>query len=145
MKKLQIFISYSSHNEFEATLLQFAIEKLLEDKKVSVWTFQKDQKCSEKEVANSIKQKVKESIATVFLVSPYTLKSGATQWMELAYSHAFNVETYILLHNLSYKDLQTKGRSIPPLVTSSQCNLATKWELIINKMGTLCEKERKND
>jgi hypothetical protein len=145
MKKAQIFISYSGHDDFEASLLQFAFEKLLEEKGVTTWTFQRDQKHSEKEIASSLKEKVKQSIATVFLVSPSTLESGATQWMELAYSDAFNVETYILLHHLSYTDLKKYERGIPPLLLSSQCNSALEWKKIAADISRLIEREVKND
>jgi hypothetical protein len=135
--KHQIFISYSGHDEFEAGLLQFALENSLGSDRVSAWTFQRDQKRSEKEIANSLKNKVKESIATIFLVSPTTLKSGATQWMELAYSDAFDVETYVLLHHLTYNDLKNRESGVPPLLLSSQCNAATEWKTIVTEIDQL--------
>lgn len=141
MENPQIFISYSGHDEFEAGLLQFALEKLLEEKNVTAWTFQRDQKRSEKEIANSLKDRVKQSIATVFLVSPSTLESGATQWMELAYSDAFNVETYVLLHHLKYQDLKEREKGVPPLLLSSQCNSANEWKQVANDIKKLLEKE----
>jgi hypothetical protein len=140
--KYQIFVSYSGHDSFEAELLQFAIEKSLGNDIVSAWTFQRDQKCSEKEIAKSLKTKVKESIATIFLVSPTTLESGATQWMELAYSDAFDVETYVLLHHISYTELKSKESGVPPLLLSSQCNDATDWKNVISEIGRLIKEER---
>jgi len=80
----QIFISYSGHDAFEASLLQYALENMLSDEGAVAWTFKRDQSRSEKEIAQSLKTRVRESIATVFLVSPTTLEFGATQWMELA-------------------------------------------------------------
>ncbi len=141
MEKPQVFISYSGHDEFEAGLLQFALEKLLEEKRVSAWTFQRDQKRSEKEIASSLKDRVKQSIATVFLVSPSTLESGATQWMELAYSDAFNVETFILLHHLKYQDLKARQGGIPPLLLASQCTSAIEWRQVANDINKILEKE----
>lgn len=142
--KRQIFISYSGHDRFEAELLQFAIEKSLGNDIVSAWTFQRDQKRSEKEIANSLKTKVKESIATIFLVSPTTLESGATQWMELAYSDAFEVETYVLLHHISYDELKSKESGVPPLLLSSQCNNATDWKTVISEISQLIKRRETN-
>lgn len=139
--KHQIFISYSGHDEFEAGLLQFALENSLGCDRVSAWTFQRDQKRSEKEIPNSLKNKVKESIATIFLVSPTTLKSGATQWMELAYSDAFDVETYVLLHHLTYNDLKNRESGVPLLLLSSQCNAATEWKTIVTEIDQLIKAE----
>lgn len=137
MKKTQIFISYATPDGLEAGLLQFAFERLLEDKGITTWTFQRDQKLSQKEIATSLKQKVEQSIATVFLISPSTLASGATQWMELAYADAFGVETYILLHHLEYSDLKAKEHGVPPLLLSSQCNSALKWKKIAGEISKL--------
>ncbi len=140
MRKKQIFISYSGHDKFEADLLKFAFEKILEDKNVSAWTFQRDQNRSEKEIANSLKERVKESVATVFLVSPTTLEEGATQWMELAYSDAFDVETFILLHHIDYQQLKENEKGIPPILLSSQCNSAYDWRIVVNDIDKLIEK-----
>lgn len=137
----QIFISYSGHDKFEAELLQFVIEKSFGNESVSAWTFQRDQKRSEKEIANSLKIKVKESTATIFLVSPSTIDSGATQWMELAYSDAFDVETFILLHHISYSELKSKEGGVPPLLLSSQCNDASDWKSVISEIGQLINAE----
>jgi len=135
MAKYQIFISYSRHDEFEASLLQYAIETILKGKGVKAWTFQRDQNLSEKEIAGSLSQKIKESSAMIFLVSPATLDSGATQWMELAYSDAFKVKTYVLLHHLDYEELKNREIGVPPLLLSSQCNPAMKWRDVINEIG----------
>ena len=77
----QVFISYSGRDEFEASLLQFALEQMLEKEGVVAWTFQRDQARSEKEIALSLKHRVRESAASIFLVSPDTLESGlASGW-----------------------------------------------------------------
>lgn len=143
MVKKQVFISYSGHDEFEASLLQYAIETLLAPQGVTAWTFQRDQSLSEKEIASSLKQKVKESFATLFLVSPTTLDSGATQWMELAYADAFDVETYVLLHHLEYKELKNRDAGVPPLLLSSQCNPAVNWRSVIERIGTKMSEARR--
>lgn len=126
----QIFISYSGHDAFEADLLQYAIESMLESK-VTAWTFQRDQSCSEKDIATALKQRVRESIATIFLVSPSTMDGGAAQWMELAYSDAFDVKTFILLHHLEYPELKARKCGVPPLLLASQCNAAMQWRAIV--------------
>jgi hypothetical protein len=142
MGKKQVFISYSGHDEFEASLLQYAIETSLAHEGVNAWTFQRDQNLSEKEIASSLKQKVKESLATVFLVSPTTLDSGATQWMELAYADAFDIETYVLLHHLEYKELKSRSAGVPPLLLSSQCNPAINWKSVIKCIDTKMSEAR---
>jgi len=97
----QIFLSYSGEDAFEAGLLQFALENLLSDLGAQVWTFQRDQQTCQKGIATSLKDKIRDSRAGVFLVSPFTLDYGATQWMELAYLDAYEVPTYILLHHVT--------------------------------------------
>jgi len=141
----QIFISYSGHDEFEASLLQFALEVILAEHGAVVWTFQRDQARSEKEIARSLKARVRESLATVFLVSPETLESGATQWMELAYADAFGVETFILLHHLDYQTLKRKERGVPPLLLSSQCNSATEWKNVARDIQQLLKGRKDHD
>lgn len=131
----QIFLSYSGEDSFEASLLQFAMEKLLEKKGVSVWSYERDQNKDEKFISKSLKEKIKKSQATIFLASPTTLSSGATQWMELAYSDAFDVPTYILLHRMTYQDLRKREKGVPPLVLSSQCNSAMEWKNIGLEIG----------
>ena len=140
LEKPQIFISYSGHDEFEAGLLQFAFEKLLADKNVTAWTYRRDQKRSENEIAKSIKSRIKQSIATVFLVSPSTLKYGATQWMELAYSDAFEVDTFVLLHHLKYQELKENRKGIPPFLLSSQCNSANEWRSVAGDIKKMLKK-----
>ena len=72
----RVFISYSGHDQFEASLLQFALETLLSDKNLIAWTYQRDQRRSEREIAQSLKDQVRESCATVFLVSPIVILIG---------------------------------------------------------------------
>jgi len=129
--KPRIFISYSGHDAFEASLLQYALETKLKSKDVTAWTFNRDQGPAEKSVASSLKRKIRNSHATIFLVSPKTLDSGATQWMELAYSDAFDVPTYVLLHHLDYQQLKTAQSGVPPLVLAAHCNPAVDWPKIV--------------
>lgn len=135
--KMQVFISYSGHDAFEASLFQFAIETMLVDERVTAWTFQRDQQRSEKEIAAALKESVRKSIATVFIVSPSTLNGGAAQWMELAYSDAFGVKTFVLLHHLDYQQLRTNEQGIPPLLLASQCNPALHWKTIVEDIRSL--------
>ena len=133
----QIFISYSGHDAFEASLLKYALETLLKDEGVVAWTFQRDQARSEKEIAQSLKKRVQESVATVFLVSPTTLNGGAAQWVELGYSDAFEVPTFVLLHHLEYQQLKSRQRGVPPLLLSGQCNSALEWKAITEDIRRL--------
>lgn len=137
MKRLQVFISYAGHDAFEAALLQFAIETLLASENITAWTFQRDQSRSEKEIATALKQSVRDSIATVFVVSPSTIEGGAAQWMELAYSDAFDVKTFVLLHHLDYNNLKNRERGVPPLLLASQCNSAMDWKTVIEDIRNL--------
>ncbi|MCE5185133.1 MAG: toll/interleukin-1 receptor domain-containing protein [Planctomycetaceae bacterium] len=123
-----IFLSYSSEDACEATLLQFAFEKLLRDLNIKVWTYDRDQQKDEREIANSIMQNVRNAKATLFLVSRITLNGNATQWMELAYSHAFNVPTFVLLHHVTYNELRGRERGVPPLLLASECSKAVDWK-----------------
>lgn len=137
INKKQVFISYSGHDEFEASLFQFALETILKPEQVTGWTFQRDQSRSEKEIAATLKKSVKESIATVFIVSPTTIESGAAQWMELAYSDAFEVKTFVLLHHLDYAAIKSNDRGVPPLLLAAQCNAALQWKTIVEDIRNL--------
>ena len=88
-------------------------------------TYQRDQSGSERDVASALKERVRNSCATVFLVSPTTLNCGATQWMELAYADAFDVKTFVLLHHLLYSTLTSSEVGVPPLLfeTVADCTL----------------------
>ncbi len=129
----------------EASLLQYALEKMLADEGVVAWTFQRDQARSEKEIARSLKDRVRESSASIFLVSPDTLESGASQWMELAYADAFDVKTFILLHHLKFFDLKQKATGVPPLLLSSQCNTAMEWKSVVEDIRKLLKEHKRND
>lgn len=142
MKKTQVFISYSGHDAFEASLLQFAIENILSHERVSAWTFQRDQQRSEKEIAAALKKSVKESVATVFIVSPSTLDGGAAQWVELGYCDAFDVKTFVLLHHLDYNELKSYQRGVPPLLLASQCNAAQQWKAVVGDIKSIVEELR---
>ncbi len=137
MTEPQVFVSYSGHDEFEAGLLQFALETILCDEKVIAWTYQRDQARSEREIAQSIKERVRNSCATVFIVSPTTLARGATQWMELAYADAFDVTTFVLLHHLKYSELKSAEGGVSPLLLAGQCNSATEWRTVIEDIRRL--------
>ena len=132
----QVFISHAGQDEFEADLLKFALETLLADVGVGAWIFRQDQNSSERNIAKSLKERVKASCAMIFLVSPTTLERGATQWMELAYADAFDVPTFVLLHRLQYDDLTSSDSGVPPLLLSGQCNAATDWRTVTEDIRT---------
>jgi hypothetical protein len=133
----QVFLSYAGDDAFEASLFQFAVEQILCDLKVTVWTYQRDQKEDERSIGKSLKERVRESTATVFLVSPSTLKSGAAQWMELAYSDAYGIPTYVILHRLTFTDLRARRKGVPPLLLEGQCNLSADWRKVIDALRSL--------
>lgn len=124
----RIFLSYSGKDGFEATLLQEWIENRFASTGVSVWTFDRDQKRDEANISRSLKDTIRDSVALVFLLSPFTIAAGAAQWMELAYADAFGIPTYILLHHLSYEKLMRTERGVPPLIRQSQCIPAGEWK-----------------
>lgn len=132
--KPQIFLSYSGDDEFEAQLLQYAVEQLLADLRVSVWTYQRDQKGDVRNIGKSLKERVREATATVFLVSPSTLQSGATQWMELAYSDAYDVPTFVILHRLTFSQLRGRRKGVPPLLLEGQCNPSSEWRKVVKAL-----------
>lgn len=140
----QIFVSHSGRNAFEASILQYVLETMLANEGVTAWTFERDQSRSEQEIARSLKERVRESSAAVFLVSPDTLESGATQWMELAYADAFAVTTFVLLHHLDFRDLREREKGIPPLLLSSQCNAALEWRSVVEDIKKLLKGRKKN-
>lgn len=140
MTAARVFISYAGHDAFEASLLQYALESLLQKENVSAWTYQRDQARSEKEIAAALKHSIRGSVAMVFLVSPTTLESSAAQWMELAYADAFEVTTFVLLHHLDFQQLKARERGVPPLLLSSQCNAALQWKSIVEDIRGLVTK-----
>jgi hypothetical protein len=110
--------------------LQYAFESMLNDTGVKVWTYQRDQSKSQRNIATSLKDRIQGSKATIFLVSPATLDSGAAQWIELGYSDAFDVPTFVMLHHLSFKDLKSREKGVPPLLLEAQCNPAYEWKTL---------------
>jgi hypothetical protein len=128
----QIFLSYSSDDSCEASLLVYAIETLLAKSRVHVWTYQRDQDGATRSVAKSLKDQVAESIAMIFLASPSTVKFGAAQWMELAYADGANVPTYVLLHRIEYAKLKMKERGVPPFITEGHCTPSVNWRKIVD-------------
>lgn len=133
-----IFLSYSSDNSWEADLLQFAFETMLADAKIRVWTYERDQAKNEKAIAERLKTQVKASRALVFIVSAGTLDRGAAQWMELAYADAYEIPTFVLLHQLSYQDLRQRQGGVPPLLLAAQCNSAKQWRDIASDLRRHC-------
>jgi hypothetical protein len=130
-RRLQIFLSYAGDDAFEASLVQYAIEHLLGDLKVTVWTYQRDQPKAERQIGKSLKERVKESQAVVFLVSPSTLESGAAQWMEFAYADAFGVPTFVILHRLTFAQMKGREKGVPPLLLERQCNPSSDWKHVV--------------
>lgn len=125
-------------------MLQYVLETMLVNEGVVAWTFERDQSRSEKEIARSLKDRVRESSAAVFLVSPETLESGASQWMELAYADAFGITSFILLHHLNFNQVKHKEAGVPPLLLSSQCNSALEWKNIVEDIKTLLKGQNAN-
>ena len=132
---IEIFLSYSGDDSAEASLLQYAIEQWLSDLNVNVWTYERDQLKSTRQVAQSLKRRVQESAAVIFIASPSTFNSGATQWMELAYADAFNVPIFVLLHRLTFKSLKGMEKGVPPLLVEGQCNLLSDWKIVASDMS----------
>jgi hypothetical protein len=133
-KGVEIFLSYAGNDSFEASLLQFSIEQLLVDLGVKVWTYERDQTKSERQIGKSLKLRVQKSGAAIFLASPATFSSGATQWMELAYADAFDVPIYVILHHLTFKVLKSMEEGVPPLLIEGQCNPASEWRAMVSAM-----------
>jgi hypothetical protein len=115
-------------------LLKDAIESLLRDEGVRVWAFGRDQAGDQRSVGTSLKERVRECAAVIILLSRFTLQSGATQWMELAYADAFGIPAFILLHHLTFEDLKRAEPGAPPLVLEGQCTLAVdfgvRWKMV---------------
>jgi len=130
----QIFLSFSGEDACEASLLQFAMETLLADAGVRVWTYQRDQSGDTRSVAFSLKDQVRRSQVMVFLASPSTIKGGAAQWMELAYADAADIPTYVLLHRITYAKLKMKERGVPPFLTEGHCTPSSDWKRIIDRL-----------
>jgi hypothetical protein len=138
----QLFLSYAGEDAFEASLLQYALENLLAEFPVRVWSYHRDQVSSQRSIAGSLKERVRGSVATVFLVSPGTMASGATQWMELAYSDAFEVPTFVLLHHITYAELRSREKGVPPLLLEGQCTGAQDWRRVTEDIRKCCRARR---
>ena len=124
-----------------------AFKRDLRDQMIQEAFFLKDIKISDAEARQyfdahptnpewSLKERVRASVATVFLVSPSTVRSGAAQWMELAYSDAYEVPTFVILHRLTFADLRSRHKGIPPLLLEGQCNMSTEWKRVIDALRT---------
>jgi hypothetical protein len=122
-------------------LLKEAIELLFEGARVRVWAFGRDQPGDQRSVGTSLRDRVRESLAFIILISRFTLESGATQWMELAYADAFEIPAFILLHHLTFDELKRAGRGAPPLVLEGQCTLAADWRSLENGLRACCVKK----
>jgi hypothetical protein len=131
---IDIFLSYSGKDSFEAGLLQFAMEQLMSDLAVKVWTYERDQAKSERQIGKSLKLRVQNSAAAVFLASPSTFDSGAAQWMELAYADAFDIPIFVLLHRLTFQDLKSMEAGVPPLLLEGQCNPSSEWKAVVTEI-----------
>jgi len=140
-KSIEIFLSYSGKDSFEASLLQFAIEQLLADLGVKVWTYERDQGKTERQVGKSLKLRVQSSAAAIFLASPSTFNSGAAQWMELAYADAFDVPIFVLLHQLTFKALKAMEEGVPPLLLEGQCNPSSEWKAVVAEIRRQLENQ----
>jgi len=128
---LEVFLSYSGRDSVEAGLLQFAIEQLLADLNVRVWTFERDQEKSTRQISQSLKKRVQQAAVVIFLASPSTFSAGAAQWIELAYADAFDVPIYVLLHQLTFKSLKAMESGVPPLLLEGQCNQFAEWKAVV--------------
>lgn len=136
----QIFLSYSSDDGWEASLLAYALESLMSSARVRVWTYQRDQSGSTRSVAVSLKDQVRGSAAMVFLASPSTIKAGAAQWMELAYADAADVPTFVLLHRITYAKLRMRERGVPPFITEGHCTPSVEWRRIVDELKLRLDK-----
>jgi hypothetical protein len=137
MKPLRILLSHANEDAFEASLLQSCLESLLNDLGVSVWSYKRDQSGDEKNVGEGLRERIHESVAVIMLISQYTLESGATQWMELAYADAFDIPTFVLLHHVTFEDLK-RWSGAPPLLLQRQCTLAVNWLALESDLRRSC-------
>ncbi len=136
-----IFLSHAGANSFEASLIQFVFENLLNDFNVMLWSYVRDQDGDEKAIGQSLKKKIGESWAVIFLVSPHTVTSGSTQWMELAYADAFEIPTFVLLHHMTFEDLRKSEHNIPPLLFTRQCTPAVNWRKLEQEIRQVCSSQ----
>lgn len=132
----RIFLSHAGEDAFEASLLQFAVETILTHLGAAVWSYRRDQLHDERDIAGGLKARVRQSDAVIFLLSPSTLETSGTQWMELAYADAFDRPVFILLHHIEFADLAARSQGVPPLVLAAQCNdAALDWRSVIDAVG----------
>jgi len=129
--RIDVFLSYAGTDSVEASLLQFALETMLADLHVGIWTYERDQAKSERQIGKSLKLRVQQSAAVIFLASPSTFSSGAAQWMELAYADAFDIPIFVLLHHITFKNLKAMEEGVPPLLLEGQCNPAAEWKSVV--------------
>ena len=86
---MQIFLSHTGEDAFEADLLQLTLERWLADLNVKVWSYLRDQSTAERRVSGEILSQVRRSDAMLYLVSPATLDGSctpATDWRKVAQS-----------------------------------------------------------
>jgi hypothetical protein len=140
--RFQVFLSYAGDDGFEASLLQYAIEQMLADMHVIVWTYERDQRRHEGTIGKSIKDHVSESHAMVFLLSSSTLSGGAAQWMELAYADREGIPTFIILHHLTFDQLKKRKRGVPPMLLERQCNASAEWKRIVESLRNVLSARR---
>lgn len=138
----QIFLSYAGKNAFEANLLQSVLENLFSDLSLVVWSYKRDQLGNERDIASSLKTRVKESSAVIFLISPFTLENGANQWVELGYADAYDIPTFVLLHHMTFEELKKHERNVPPLLLAGECTLAVDWRKLEDELRQCCSNER---
>jgi hypothetical protein len=143
-QKREIFLSYSGEDSLVASLLQVAVERLLADLQVRVWTYERDQVKSERNVGRSLKRRVRKSKAILFLVSRATLNSGASQWMELAYADAYDVPIFVVLHEMSYKELLAREHGVPPLLVAGQCNPSSEWKAVVAEIRRTLKRQARS-
>jgi hypothetical protein len=107
---------------------------MLADLKVTVWRYQRDQNRDETSIGRSLKDRVSESSAAIFLVSPSTLEAGAAQWMELAYADAYSIPRFVILHRLTFRKLRSRQRGVPPLLLEGVCNPSAEWREVVEAL-----------
>ena len=127
---MQIFLSHTGKDAFEADLLQITLEGLLADLDVKVWSYLRDQSTGERRVSSSNLAQVRKSEAMIYLVSPATLEGGANQTIELGYAEALEKHIEVILHRLTYDDLKSAGSKVPITVLEGSCTPATEWRKV---------------
>jgi hypothetical protein len=131
---MQIFLSHTGEDAFEADLLQLTLERWLADLNVKVWSYLRDQSTAERRVSGEILSQVRRSDAMLYLVSPATLDGGANQTIELGYAEALEKRIEVMLHRLSYDDLKAAGRKVPISVLEGSCTPATDWRKVAQSL-----------